>query len=131
MIYLKDKILTAKKDHICNWCKLKIPKDTKYRYQFLKDEYGEVGAWKSHLDCDFIFNNLLYIIDDKDGWSSDEFDEIVVSILKDTVYPYFGEEWDYEDELNYYSESKSKYLHLLAGFFKKYKIKDGKVILKE
>lgn len=131
MIYLKDKILTAKKDHICNWCKLKIPKDTKYRYQFLKDEYGEVGAWKSHLDCDFIFNNLLYIIDDKDGWSSDEFDEIVVSILKDTIYPYFGEEWDYGDEINYYSESKSKYLHLLAGFFKKYKIKDGKVILKE
>ena len=54
---LSDTKVKARKDHVCDYCELTIPKGQVYHRQVNKDG-GEIYTWRSHLNCDEIARKL-------------------------------------------------------------------------
>lgn len=82
MEVIRQQIVTARKDHKCDYCEQKIQKGQKYDYQFCVD--GEAYSWKSHLDC----NELacaLEMFDDgyDDGLTQNDFKTYVCEKWRD------------------------------------------------
>lgn len=72
--YIDEKIVKARKEHICDYCTEKILSGTKYS-DFVGKEDGRLYHFKSHLRCKFIANQLYEYIDPWDGLGHDEFVE--------------------------------------------------------
>lgn len=69
-------MVTAKKDHICDYCLLPISKGTKYEKSFLRGD--DVYNWKSHLHCIELANkmNMWEWVDE--GLTAEDFKEEVM-----------------------------------------------------
>ena len=68
MLYQK-----ARKNHICNWCGQPIIKGETYKIQKRISE-GVCYTWKSHLNCEEVFDKLnMSSLDNGDGVSESEF----------------------------------------------------------
>lgn len=76
----------AKKEHICELCGNTISVGEKYCYQFNKDG-SDVWSFKSHLECDFLCNELWYYIDPWDGMTEDEFIDGVRDFCRHMICP--------------------------------------------
>jgi hypothetical protein len=62
----------ARKEHKCDLCNGQIEKGTKYSYAFIKDN-GDHWSFKSHLECEFVANELWDFINPWDGMRDDDF----------------------------------------------------------
>ena len=76
MEILKDKIVKAKKEHICCFCNEKIIKGDKYHIQTNVYD-GSIYTWKSHLRCDAIASYLKMYDECDEGLTQDEFWEYI------------------------------------------------------
>lgn len=70
----------AVKDHICDFCGLKINKGETYQNQTLVNDY--LYTWKSHLSC-LELSRSLDMYDEGEGITSDDFVELVNEYLHD------------------------------------------------
>lgn len=74
----------ARKDHICEWCGLKIPTGEKYTSTSCVED--EIYKWRSHTSCDDLVHKLKMIdVGDADGISSGEFQENILEEYRDLV----------------------------------------------
>lgn len=62
----------ARKEHCCDLCRDTIEKEQKYSYSFIKDG-SDHWSFRSHLECDFVMNELWEYINPWDGMHDDEF----------------------------------------------------------
>jgi len=69
-------IVTAIKEHKCDYCLMAIEKGTKYIKSVYKFE-GTIYAWKSHSNCQNIAHKLGMFQDCEDGVTSDDFQETI------------------------------------------------------
>ena len=67
MEVVSSTIVTARKEHTCDWCSEKIKVGSKYEKSFLKD--GDVWTWKNHIHCSEIARKLKMF----DGGPVDEY----------------------------------------------------------
>lgn len=77
----------ANKDHICNYCGLKIQKGNQYSRQVNKDG-GDVFTWISHFHCNELANKLNMWSDyylTGEGLGADAFHEAVEEYLCSTL----------------------------------------------
>lgn len=72
--YIDERIVRARKVHICDFCHEDINPGTKYR-DFVGKEAGQVYHHKSHLRCAFIASELEEYVSPWDGMTDDEFME--------------------------------------------------------
>jgi hypothetical protein len=72
---------TARKDHICDWCGLKIYKGETYRVDALKD--GAFYTWKSHPACQNMVNQFDTFNDCED-LSRLEFEDAITEMFHAT-----------------------------------------------
>ena len=79
---LSNKIVKANKDHVCNFCGLKISKGENYHTSFNVDG-GEGYTWKSHMDCQRLAGIFLEDDNDGEGLTQDDFDTYVFEGYKD------------------------------------------------
>lgn len=86
MDILKEKTVTARKDHKCDFCGCVIKKGEKYnRATILND--GRIYDWKAHLDCEEATS--LYDMFDNDygdGISRDDFECYIDDALHNFKY---------------------------------------------
>lgn len=86
-------VVKARKDHICDWCGMVIPKGDKYSYAVYK--YDDIYSWKSHLKCMKLVKQLKM-----------EGDEgITESIFQEYITEEFKEIWIKKDK-EYYESKK-------------------------
>jgi len=83
MDILKDNIVTAKKQHKCNYCYSVINQGDKYRNTFIVNS-GDSYEFKSHISCDKLVEKLnLYKDCVDEGVTDDLFQEVVVDRYKE------------------------------------------------
>ncbi len=85
----------ARKEHICDWCQLKIVKDDEYRNTSHVDE-GSVYTWKAHIHCCEVLDKIG-AWDDGDGISTDAFQECLKNEYADIMSNHFTEEYESKD----------------------------------
>jgi hypothetical protein len=69
------KIVTARKQHNCNYCGGIIQVKERYNYSVLK--YDDIYSWKSHSRCDEIVSKLRMHDNCDEGVTMDDFYEII------------------------------------------------------
>jgi hypothetical protein len=79
---LSEKVQTARKKHICNFCGLPINPGEKYEAQFIEN-CGDAYPCKTHPSCSALADKLdMYSLCDE-GVTEDNFYEIVCSKYRD------------------------------------------------
>jgi len=94
-----DKVLNARKNHICNYCGLIIEKNGLYERQVNKYN-GEVYTWKSHPSCTKLASDLIMYDYQDEGLTQEDFIEYVHSIYDD-YFPNIMNKPSFEEKLNY------------------------------
>ena len=84
----------ARKDYCCDLCRDTIKKGDKYCYSFIKDG-GDYWIHRSHLECEFVSQELWEWINPWDGMHDDEFLEGVQSFCRRMICPNCAS-WDDE-----------------------------------
>lgn len=98
----------AKKEHHCDFCRGKIDKGEKYSYAFIRDG-GDHWSHKSHLECEFVANELWSWINPWDGMHDDEFVDGCNSFCRRVICPHcpsWDDEVDECDKDEYYCIDK-------------------------
>lgn len=76
MQVVSERILKARKSHICDLCGLRIEKGIKYNYDFIV-EGGDAWGFKSHLDCNHLAHIWFMEDDFNEGLDMIDFKEYV------------------------------------------------------
>lgn len=79
-------IRTARKQHTCDLCGMKIQPGEKYNYAFCNND-GETYGWKGHEKCSFISDEIWDYCDPWDGMNEDIFKDAVGDICGSFVCP--------------------------------------------
>lgn len=82
----------AKKSYHCDLCRGSINKGEQYSYQFNTDG-GEAYAFRSHLECDFVCNELWEFMNPWDGVTDWEFLDGCTEFCRRMICPNCAE-WD-------------------------------------
>lgn len=78
MILLKKSSPKAIKDHVCDYCCLKISKGDIYERATIVGECNDLYDWVNHTDCGWIANKLKMFDEcDGEGLTGDVFMEII------------------------------------------------------
>ena len=73
-IQISSNKIKARKDHVCDWCNLKIDKGKIYRKSFNVMD-GDPFTWKNHIHCEKIAEHLKMFDDLDYGLTEDLFQE--------------------------------------------------------
>lgn len=76
----------ARKPHVCNFCNGEIRPGTRYCYEFNK-QGGEVWNFYSHLECQFVAQELWHFIDPYDGMEDTDFQDGVREFCQHMICP--------------------------------------------
>ncbi|MDO9186956.1 MAG: hypothetical protein Q7W13_13160 [Bacteroidia bacterium] len=95
MEQLSNKKRKANKEHICDWCSLKINKGEIYANQSNADE-GTVFTWKNHIHCADLMDKIG-AYDNGDGVSTDDFQEYAKNEYQNIMSKYHNEVYESKD----------------------------------
>lgn len=112
----------ARKEYCCNYCRDKIEKGQRYQRSFWKDG-GIAYEWISHLECQFIVNELWDYYGPDYGVDSEDFGEMCHSFCQDFICPacaYWDKAYDECSEDNCYIECFDKIVETLKKKYIKY-----------
>ena len=90
---ISERTSIARKEHICNYCRLPIKVGEKYENSFLKGG-GEVWRWKNHLNCHKLADELNMWDDayDDEGLTTDSFCDQIKNYCEDKDFT--GKTWE-------------------------------------
>lgn len=118
----------ARKQHQCDYCGAAIEKGEVYDYAFCK--YDDVYTWKSHIECQYIVDELWEYIDPDDcGVTSDDFHNVVSEFCRQFVCPKCDKVNLYEYDNVECNDDESYCVHKVYALLKTHKLvrikKDG------
>lgn len=130
---LEHKKVTAKKDHVCDYCGRTIHKSEKYDYsRFIFDV--DFYEWRCHLACDRVASAIWDYVDPDEGMSDQEFTDGCQEICQRFICPEcprWNKEYDdCEDDETYcidrmdeFFETHELYREGRQGWYEVWKVK--------
>lgn len=95
MIQLSNKKVKANKEHICDWCELKINKKEIYSRQSNVDD-GSIFRWKNHIHCADLMDKIG-AYDGGDGVGTEDFQEYVKNEYQTVMSNHFNDIYESKD----------------------------------